>query len=115
MRNNPSSTQGALMKTIETTIDVPESGQVTIRVPKGISPGPHSVVLIIDDVKSVPVQPGDLADFPVDSVGKWPVGLSLRREDMYDDRDLNGTYAKCRPAVREDARRTRGKWSQKGY
>jgi hypothetical protein len=73
------------MRTIETTIDVPESGQVTIRVPKGISPGPHSVVVIIDEVKPVPVQPGALADFPVDSVGKWPVGLSLRREDMYDD------------------------------
>ena len=24
-------------------------------------------------------------DFPVDHLGKWPEGLSLRREDMYDD------------------------------
>lgn len=24
-------------------------------------------------------------DFPVDYLGKWPEGLSLRREDMYDD------------------------------
>jgi hypothetical protein len=24
-------------------------------------------------------------DFPVISVGKWPEGLSLRREDMYGD------------------------------
>ncbi len=26
-----------------------------------------------------------LDDFPVDDVGPWPEGLSLRREDMYDD------------------------------
>jgi hypothetical protein len=24
-------------------------------------------------------------DFPVDDVGPWPEGMSLRREDMYDD------------------------------
>ena len=24
-------------------------------------------------------------DFPVDDLGPWPEGLSLRREDMYDD------------------------------
>lgn len=26
-----------------------------------------------------------LVDFPVDDVGPWPEGLSLRREDMYGD------------------------------
>ncbi len=24
-------------------------------------------------------------DFPVDHLGKWPEGLSLRREELYDD------------------------------
>ncbi len=27
----------------------------------------------------------DLSDFPVDDLGPWPEGLSLRREDMYGD------------------------------
>jgi len=27
----------------------------------------------------------ELMDFPVDDLGPWPDGLSLRREDMYDD------------------------------
>jgi hypothetical protein len=27
----------------------------------------------------------DLLDFPVDNLGPWPEGLSLRREDMYGD------------------------------
>ncbi len=27
----------------------------------------------------------DLSDFPVDSYGSWPEGLSLRREDLYGD------------------------------
>lgn len=26
-----------------------------------------------------------LADFPVDNLGEWPEGLSLRREEMYGD------------------------------
>ncbi len=26
-----------------------------------------------------------LVDFPVDDLGPWPEGLSLRREDMYGD------------------------------
>jgi len=28
----------------------------------------------------------DLSDFPVDHYGAWPADLSLRREEMYDDR-----------------------------
>lgn len=27
----------------------------------------------------------ELLDFPVDDLGPWPEGLSLRREDMYGD------------------------------
>ena len=27
----------------------------------------------------------DLLDFPVDDLGPWPEGLSLRREDLYGD------------------------------
>lgn len=27
----------------------------------------------------------ELVDFPVDDLGPWPAGLSLRREDMYGD------------------------------
>ena len=27
----------------------------------------------------------DVLDFPVDDLGPWPEGLSLRREDMYGD------------------------------
>ena len=28
---------------------------------------------------------GESLDFPVDDLGPWPEGLSLRREDMYGD------------------------------
>ena len=27
----------------------------------------------------------ELVDFPVDDLGPWPEGMSLRREDMYGD------------------------------
>ena len=29
----------------------------------------------------------ELLDFPVDDLGPWPEGVSLRREDMYGDDD----------------------------
>ena len=43
------------------------------------------MVLVVEE------QPDDrpampLADFPVDDYGPWPEGLSLRREDFYDER-----------------------------
>ena len=39
-------------------------------------------------LESVPQQrlpSGDKLDFPVVSVGRWPEGLDLRREDLYGD------------------------------
>ncbi len=36
---------------------------------------------------SRPRQRLTLDDFPVDDVGPWPEGLTLRREEMYDDDD----------------------------
>lgn len=35
--------------------------------------------------KPRPTTHQDLLDFPVDDLGPWPEGLSLRREDMYGD------------------------------
>ena len=72
------------MRTIETTATITAEGTLTVQVPPNIPPGPHRVVVWIDD------QPGlseahPLHDFPVIHVGAWPADLSLRREDMYGD------------------------------
>ena len=41
------------MRTIETTVIVDESGQLTLRLPEGILPGCHRVVIVIDERVSV--------------------------------------------------------------
>ena len=72
------------MRTIETTAMITAEGTLTVQVPPDIPPGPHRIVVVIDD------QP-DMSDaralraFPVIHVGAWPAEFSLRREDMYGD------------------------------
>lgn len=44
----------------------------------------------VDFLKERPTQQKSVSakqslDFPVDDLGPWPAGLSLRREDMYGD------------------------------
>ena len=72
------------MKTVETMATVAPDGTLTARVPPGIPPGPHRVVLVIQE-QTVPEEGLAEIDLPVNHVGPWPEGLSLRREDMYGD------------------------------
>jgi hypothetical protein len=77
------------MKTIETTAEVAENGTLTVRVPSDIAPGPHRVVVVIDEQPAVDGTMSSAESpaqaFPVHDLGPWPEDLSLRREDMYDD------------------------------
>ena len=72
------------MRTIETTATITAEGTLTVQVPPDIPPGPHHVVVLIDDQAGLPEAP-PRHDVPVIHVGTWPAHLSLRREDMYDD------------------------------
>lgn len=72
------------MKAIETTARVTPKGELTARVPRGVAPGLHSVILILTDFRSEN-RARRLVRFPVDHVSHWPKSLSLRREDMYGD------------------------------
>ena len=71
---------------------VTEDGHVTIEVPPEIAPGTHEIVLVIAEKVLKPEeiaptrQPAGLEGFPAHDIGPWPEDLSLRREDMYDDR-----------------------------
>ena len=71
------------MKTIQTQIDVPGTGTLTVPVPADIAPGKHSVLVVIDESPMPQVSALTLDDFPVNVVGQWPSELSLRREDIY--------------------------------
>jgi len=76
------------MRRIETKGTV-DDGQLSVQVPEDIAPGEHKIVVLIDeqaDEQAPRQQPDDLSDQPVFHIGSWPEGLSLRREDMYDER-----------------------------
>ena len=72
-----------VMKRVETTGVVSADGTLTARVPADIPPGEHRIVLEIrDEPLEADAQEGG---WPVIHVSHWPAGLSLRREDLYDD------------------------------
>jgi len=72
------------MRTVETTATIAPDGTLTAQVPLDIPPGEHRAVLVIDQATLAPPERPPL-DFPVDDLGPWPAGLSLRREDMYGE------------------------------
>jgi hypothetical protein len=72
------------MRTIETTATITAEGTLTVQVPPDIPPGPHHIVVWIDDQPALP-DARQRHDVPVLHVGAWPADLSLRREDMYGD------------------------------
>ena len=72
------------MKTVETIAKVSRRGSLVAHVPADITPGEHQVVLIISETSDAGPRRAKLK-IPVVRVGRWPAGLSLRREDMYGD------------------------------
>ena len=72
------------MRTIETTAMITAEGTLTVQVPPDIPPGPHHIVVWIDDQPGLP-DTRARHHFPVIHVCALPDDLSLRREDMYDD------------------------------
>ena len=84
-----------VLRTIETDASVGEDGMLTVKVPADVPPGRHHVVVVLatgtpeETTATAPVvaASGERPpfDFPEHDLGPWPAGLSLRREDLYDD------------------------------
>ena len=72
------------MQTIQAIAIVTDDGELTLRMPKTIAPGPHQVVLVVDE-EAMAAADQSRTDFPVVDIGVWPDDFSLRREDLYDD------------------------------
>jgi hypothetical protein len=75
------------MTEIRTRILVGPDHRITGTAPAVVPPGEHEVSI---DVASVPARqppsaPLDAEDLPTHDLGPWPEGLSLRREDIYDE------------------------------
>jgi len=72
------------MKTIEAIVNVSQDRTLTVQVPEDIPPGEHKVVIVIDETIQDSKKKVTF-DLPTHDFGSWPEGLSLRREDMYDN------------------------------
>ena len=75
------------MTEIRTRVLVGSDHRITGTAPAAVPPGEHEVRII---VKPPPTQqsasePFDVDALPSHDLGVWPEGLSLRREDMYDE------------------------------
>lgn len=73
-----------MIKAIETTATITSDHQVTLETVDDLSPGQYRVIILIDESPTLSHRPQ--LDLPAHDVGPWPETLSLRREDMYDDR-----------------------------
>jgi hypothetical protein len=69
---------------IRTRATIDSQGRITVEAsaPPEVPPGEHEITVIIEEQPPVRKTP---PEFPVDDVGPWPEGPSLRREDLYDD------------------------------
>ncbi len=72
------------MRTLELTLMVQEDRTAVVALPPDVQPGEHRAILVIEETPTPRMEPV-LDDFPVHDLGPWPDGLSLRREDMYDE------------------------------
>jgi hypothetical protein len=73
------------MKTIEMMIVVDESRRASIPLPADVAPGPHRVVVVIEEPTAAHVHP-TMADFPRHEI-PWPFAPdeTFRREGISDD------------------------------
>lgn len=83
-----------MMRTITAVGTVTADGKLVVPVPEDIPQGSHEVIVILEERipshEAAENQAGS-EEFLVYDLGPWPERLSLRREDLYDDRIITGT------------------------
>jgi len=75
------------MITIEAITEVAQDQTLRIELPKSVAPGPHRVVVVIEEtalglVTPRPAGPLHLTKLRLDA---WPNDSTFRREDIYGD------------------------------
>jgi hypothetical protein len=61
------------------SVTADEQGMAMLRMPPGITPGEHQVVVVIDET----MKPSAPLVFSSHDVGPWPKGFTVRREEIY--------------------------------
>jgi hypothetical protein len=75
------------MTEIRTRVMVGPDRRISGTAPADVPPGEHDVTITLatPPTRDRPEEPFDVDTLPIHDLGPWPEGLSLRREDMYDE------------------------------
>ena len=75
------------MTEIRTRVLVGPDRRISGTAPADVPPGEHEVTITLapSPTRERPEEPFDVDTLPIHDLGPWPEGLSLRREDMYDE------------------------------
>lgn len=75
------------MQEVRTRIHVSADRTITGTAPSDVPPGEHEITITISPAPAhqQPKKPFKADDLPSHDLGPWPEGLSLRREDIYDE------------------------------
>jgi hypothetical protein len=74
------------MRTIQTTAQVGEDHNLVVPLPADIPPGPHRVVVVIEETPAAPREREPMR-FMTTDVGIVDPSFTYRREDLYGDGD----------------------------
>jgi hypothetical protein len=75
------------MHNVRTRIHVDADRVITGVAPPEVPPGQHEVTITVrpSRTRQPHQKPFGVNDLPEHDLGPWPEGLSLRREDLYDE------------------------------
>jgi hypothetical protein len=75
------------MAEIRTRVLVGPDHSISGTAPAAVPPGEHEVTINVAPglIRRGPGEPFDVETLPTHDLGPWPQGLSLRREEMYDE------------------------------
>ena len=75
------------MSDIRARIHVDPDHTITGVAPPDVPPGEHEITITVapSPARQPAKKPFDVNNLPIVDLGPWPEGLSLRREDIYDD------------------------------
>lgn len=75
------------MQRIRTRIHVADDHSISGVAPPSVPPGEYEVTIAVASPSVRPRKRGPfrIDDLPEHDLGPWPEGLSLRREDIYDE------------------------------
>jgi hypothetical protein len=75
------------MAEIRTRVLVGPDRRISGTAPAAVPPGEHEITITLAPLptRERPEEPFDDDALPTHDLGPWPEGLSLRREDIYDE------------------------------